>query len=420
MKKIIISILILILLCSGCFNKKDKEKDNDKKDDIIENSYIETVPESAQDFITNLDNTLILSIDEIKEYNKEIKSKTDTMFDLDNINKISKEEILKYINSYTMPSLPKYNKDEEIKISTVNEILENRNIDTIQDNENIIKGIIVNRSNLRSFPTNIHFYDEKNIEFVDNLQESELHINTPVLILHESKDKKWYFVLTKFYAGWVKEEDVALANKDDFNYFINNSSFGIITDSKVQIGNTVLDMSVKLPYVGVNERGYEFSLPIKDKDGYVDKTTIIIPRDKAHLGYLPYTKRNIYIEAFKYENVKYSWGGMDSGVDCSSYVANIYRTFGIEFPRNTSSQKDSVGEITYLNGKTIVEKKKILNTLDYPSLIYMNGHVMIYLGKKDNKDYIIHASGSDKKVVLEELTDDSMYLQSIDRVVLVK
>ena len=75
MKKILLSIMILVLLCSGCFNKDE----SDKKDDVVEKydeSYIEKIPENAKDFIKELDNTLILSTDEIKEYNEKIKSKT--------------------------------------------------------------------------------------------------------------------------------------------------------------------------------------------------------------------------------------------------------------------------------------------------------------------------------------------------------
>lgn len=417
MKKVIIIVMLCALICTGCF---EKNNDNIEKEETYDESYIEVIPEEAKDFIVNLNDEVILNYNQIQNYNQKIKSKTNTIYDLNNISNVTKEEILNYINYYKIPTLPKYDGEKEIDDSTVNEILQNRNIDAISNSNNIQKGIIINRSNLRSFPTDTHFYDEKNTKDVDNLQESELHINMPVLILHESKDKKWLFVLTYFYYGWVKSDDVAYAKDEDWEYFINNSSFGIITDYEIKIGDTTLDMSVKLPYEGINERGYKFSLPIKGDNNFVDKSTIIVSMDKAHLGYLPYTKRNIYIQAFKYYNSDYSWGGMDSGVDCSSYVANVYRTFGFELPRNTSSQKDSVGDVVSLSGKTLQEKKKMLSDMDYPSLVYMPGHVMIYLGLKDGKDYIIHASGSDGKVVLTELDLSSRYLTSIDRLVLIK
>ena len=44
---------------------------------------------------------------------------------------------------------------------------------------------------------------------------------------------------------------------------------------------------------------------------------------------------------------------------------------------------------------------------------------MLYLGQKDNKHYIIHASGTEMKVVVTELKEDSNYIKLIDRIVLI-
>ena len=409
---IILILFINIILITGCNNIKDKKI---KEKEVVEDEYIEIIPDNAIKFIENLDNSIILSTDEIKEYNKKIKEKTTFIFDLNSITNLTKEDVLNYINSYTIPKLPKYNGNNKVTQNDIKVILDNRNIEGIKNNIEIKKGIIVKRSNLKSFPTDINFFSRKGINNFDSLQETELTINTPILIVHESKDKMWNFVISPIYVGWVKNDTIALATDDDINYFINNTSFGVITEASLKIDDLILDMGVKLPYIGVSKNNYQFVIPVKGDNNYAKKKVISIPRTKAHIGYLPYTKRNVIIQAFKYEGMDYSWSGMNESVDCSSYILNVYKTFGFTFPRNTVNQRDSVGNITWLNGKTNTEKLSIISN-NKVSLIYQIGHVMLYLGTKEDKHYIIHASGDDMKIVVTDLNSRT-YLSKIDRVI---
>ena len=396
------------------------EVDNNNSDNTKPSTNTETKPNtntnSKPDNTTN-PNPVILTTAEILEYNKKIINKTDMYYDINNIKSLSKEKIEEYITTYNLPKLPKYDGDLELNSTTTQNILDNRALDNIIDLNSITKGIIVKRTNLRSFPTNIYFYDNKNKKDFDRLQETELHVNTPVLIVHESLDKEWYFVISPFYVGWVLKDDIALASDEDISYFNSNSSFAIVTTPFLEIDGTLLDMSVKLPFIETVEDGYKLILPVMGDDNYVAKKEIVVSRDVAHIGYLPYTKKNIYIQSFKYENIIYSWGGMNKGVDCSSYVSNVFRTFGFEFPRNTSSQNSSVGKITYLNGKSNYEKLNIIND-SYPALLYQPGHVMIYLGIKDNKHKIIHANVANMKVSVTDL-EGSSNLANIDKLVIV-
>ncbi len=385
-KILIIAILIIaIILIITILNLRNNKQEGNIQ--IIENAiqnnnttqindeYIETIPENAEKFINLLEqNDIILDKEEIKKYNEEIKKKADNMYDLTKIISLSKEEIQ--------------------------------------------KGIIVKRANLRSLPTDIDSNNQKNIEDFDNIQETELCVNTPVLIIHTSTDNEWNFVISPIYAGWVRKENIALATNEDYETFINNNKFGIVTEPNIEIEGTLLDMGVKLPYINVTEEGYQFLLPKKNENGYIEAKTITLDRSKAHIDYLDYTNKNVYIQAIKYEDINYSWGGKNKGVDCSSYILNIYKCFGFEFPRNTSSQNKSVGKIINLENKNINEKFEIISN-NFPCLLYQNGHVMLYLGKIDNEYYIIHASGEKMKVVIEKLTSSSSHIKLINKVVII-
>ncbi len=415
MKKII--LVIMITMCTACvFDQKLKEDPMKEKND---DSYIEVIPDNARKFIKDSDSETILTLDEIYSYNKKIQSKTDSIFELDKIQSMTSSEITNLITQYKVPSLPKYTGNGIVSDNDINQMLDNRNINDIEDKDKITKGLIVKRTNLKSFPTDVHFFDSNGVYNFDRIQETELHVNTPILIIHESKDHNYSFVIAYNYSGWVKNESFAIANDKSWEYFVNNDAFGIITEPFLEIDGTLLDMSTKLPYKGVTANGYKLVLPLKNNDGYVDQKEIIISRDKAHVGYLLYNKKNVYIQAFKYENIPYRWSGMDDGVDCSSYISNVYRTFGFMFPRNTADQNSSVGEIINLENKTNIDKLNLIEK-ESPALLFQNGHVMIYLGKVDNNNYIIHASGSDLKVVVTELNTSSSYLNKINKIVYIK
>ena len=409
MKKLIIgilSILIVTLIIFLFLNNKPLQQENNQVEETFSSEYIEVIPDNAKEYIDNMDNKILKTQDEINTLNEDIFKKSNSMYDLDSIKSMTKDEILKLINAYKLPTLPKYNGTTPVS----------SNDNEVKDNENCtIKGIIVERSNLRSFPSDIHFYETNTLNNFDMLQETELLVGTNVLILHESLDKVWNFVISPTYAGWVKKDNIAILNDKNEDLF-NSKDFIIVTDSKVTINNKVLDMSVKLPYLETNQDGYLIALPKKDKDGYLDYDKVTISRDKAHIGYLEYTKRNVIIQAFKYENTPYSWSGLDNNVDCSSYVSNIYRTFGIYFPRNTSQQNKSIGTITNLEGKSNQDKLKLIENTE-PSLLFQSGHVMLYLGKVNDKHYIIHASGDIKNLkVLVTILDNSTHLSKIYQV----
>lgn len=402
----VIYVAIIKILKINSFYNENKKSPCFKESSSNEEYYISN----------DENNELLLTLEEIEKYNYKLKSNSNKIYDL-NIKVLSKKEVTNYINSYTMPSMPKYNSGILVTSKDISQILENRNLEAIDDNVYLKKGIVVNRTNLKSFPTNIHFFNNLNDKNFDSLQESEIHVNTPVLIMNVSKDEKWLFVLTNNYIGWVNKDDIVYVDDEEFDYFTKNNSFVVITEPFLEINDILLDMSVELPYIKSTKDGYEVSLPVKGKSGKLIKKKVVIPKKYAHIGYLPYTKKNIYIQVFKYENVPYSWGGMDYGIDCSGYVSNVYHTFGFKFPRNTSDQSASLFKKISLLNKTNEEKLNIIGN-NYLALLYKKGHVVIYLGKRDNKYYVISASGSLMKVAVEQLNDLN-YLNDIYSMVIV-
>ena len=73
----------------------------------------------------------------------------------------------------------------------------------------------------------------------------------------------------------------------------------------------------------------------------------------------------------------YVWGGtnLNTGADCSGFVKSVYKSFGYNLPRSSSSQRRAGRKVSY-------------NKKQPGDLICYNGHVAIYIGKGK----IVHAS----------------------------
>ncbi len=378
-----------------------------------------TVPIKETKPTESKENNPIMTLEQIATYNKEIAKKTDALYDIENIKALSKDEILKLIEDYKMPNLPKYDNGKNVTAEQIDEILANRDIENVVSQTSLKRGLVTSRTNLRAFPTDVHFYRKQTVQNFDDLQETELSINTPVLLLHTSKDDEWQFVISPIYSGWIKKSDYAEISPKDFTYFTNPKDFAVITAPSLKIDGSLFDMGVKLPLIREDTTNLYVAIPKNESSNFSTKT-IAISKTAGQKGYLPYTKENVLYLATRYLNAPYSWGGLDNGVDCSSFIMNIYRTFGFVFPRNTSDQKTSIGKVITLNGQTAEQKLAVIGKSTVPPVLYQPGHAMLYIGLENGKPIVIHASGDALKVTKTELSKNSNYLTKIDRAIEIK
>ena len=81
-------------------------------------------------------------------------------------------------------------------------------------------------------------------------------------------------------------------------------------------------------------------------------------------------------------------------VDCSSLVGSVYRTMGLNLPRNTSKLVNMPGDVTDFTGMNREERLQAFAKLKPGSPLSMRGHIMIYLGMEEGVPYVIHSSSS--------------------------
>lgn len=375
---------------------------------------------------------LILNEDEIAEFNKKsfrkmkYKGFEGWLYDLETYPKtITGEELLNTMKSYSsgevFPSKTCYDIHAEIILKTVKkEVLCQANFDGIPDKIRVEWGMLVKREDVRAFPTDTVFAEEpKGIDF-DLFQLTVLPVGSPVAILHQSKNEKWYYIQSMIYKGWVKRDNIALAkNKKEVFDYTNSDKFLMVTESRIEtepnpfikeISNILFQMGDKIPLIEFDEipesipidnlhaqspHGcYVVKIPIKDEEGYLEFRLALIARSNDICeGYLSYTRRNIIQQAFKLLGERYGWNGMFKRRDCSQFIMNVYKTMNIIIPSYTRMQEEGAAGKSINFSGSIQKKESVLNKLQPGDVIHLKGHVVMYLGKVGENHYIIH-SGS--------------------------
>jgi hypothetical protein len=134
-------------------------------------------------------------------------------------------------------------------------------------------------------------------------------------------------------------------------------------------------------------------LPIRSADGGLAFAPALLPK---HVGsaadYLPLTRANLIRQAFKFLGERYGWGHAFNGRDCSGFVSEIYRSMGVQLPRNTGDQAVSpvFAQTRFTPADTRDARMAAVSALEVGDLIYIPGHVMMFVGRIDGQPYVIH------------------------------
>jgi len=292
-------------------------------------------------------------------------------------------------------------------------LIKNCNVNEVMDLNNISYAMTIKRTVMRTFPTYDRVFKAgDNYEF-DRFQETAVYPVEPLVILLSSKDSKWYFAQMYNYLGWIPKKDVAMSKKEEIFDYLKTEDFIVTTGKRVftnynplnlQLSEVKFDMGIRIPLASINEIGedvydqdstgnYVVKLPIRDNMGNLEfKLALIARNEDISIGYLPYTIKNIIVNAFKFLGERYGWGGMFNSRDCTSFIMDIYRTMNVKLPRNATQQgKFAIGNFYEMpETMTIVDRERLLDNLKPGTSIYVSGHVMIYVGKDNGQHYVIH------------------------------
>ena len=255
---------------------------------------------------------------------------------------------------------------------------------------NLVKyGVVTIRSNLRSFPTLTGAFETPEDTHFDMWQETAVDPGEPAIILHNNTKGNFVFVQLKSYRGWLPRNQVAVTGRATWLKYVEPKEFAIVTGRLVNIKGLSYQMGAKLPLTKGN-----LLVPGGDNQGNLVSTAVpAVFNEELHKSYLPFTRNNLLRMAFKHLGATYGWGGMENSVDCSAFVQDVYKTVGVQLPRNGDEQAVAFPGINMTNMNR-EDRIKTIKTLEPDSVLFTPSHVMLYLGEKNACPYAIHAAGS--------------------------
>ena len=229
----------------------------------------------------------------------------------------------------------------------------------------------------------------------DMFQNSTLRVGAAVKVFHVSYDNAWYYVEATNASGWVHREHIAFTTPEIEDLWVNAREYVAVTRDNVLVKNEnfceAVNLGSVLPLVSENGQDYVLAVPLQGLYG------------EAHLEHCYIEKKNavkmpLFLTADKVAQLSeqlmgnvYGWGGMYNNRDCSSTLQDLFTPFGIWLPRN-SSQQAKAGQRIMLTNLSEKEKEDRIRSLAIPfqTLLYLPGHIGLYLGQFDGKAVMLH------------------------------
>jgi hypothetical protein len=289
-----------------------------------------------------------------------------------------------------------------------NKLKKNLNQEPIKESGRILYALVVKGTDIRVFPTDEPSISTPNHYEFDRFQHSSISPGSPIGIYHFSQDKEWAYAQTHFIRGWIRIHDLAIAKErsDVVDYEEAKDRMVITGDFITVFGDTSLRQPVFLAQMGDSfpllcipggnksiNAFFVIHIPWREDNGQLTfRNGYIRAEEDVHQGFLPYTQANVARQAFKMLNHPYGWGDRLGGRDCSRFIMDLFRTFGILMPRNSKEQATVGMDLGLVEGKSNKEKQKILDqAIPLATTLRIPGHIMLYLGKDKGKHYVIHS-----------------------------
>jgi len=269
--------------------------------------------------------------------------------------------------------------------------IENSNFDKY--NSELKKAITIKNTNIRVLPTDSPmFYNPtkpgEGFPF-DYNQNSSIKINTPIFISHYSKDKAWAYMQSGTVGGWIHINDIAFVDEEFINEFKTND-YSVAVAEKFPIYDNIFREYVKVATIFPKFQDYYI---IAKKDFNNNAIITYIKINPSYVQSLPIkfnTENRIKIAKALLDE-PYGWGGLLNNRDCSSFTQDYFAPFGKFLSRNSRAQSKN-GTYHDLSKFSNEKKKEYIkkNGVPYSTLVYLRGHIMLYIGIKENEPIVIH------------------------------
>lgn len=235
----------------------------------------------------------------------------------------------------------------------------------------------------------------------DNLQDSAVWAGTPLYVFTTSKDKAWSLVLTPDnYFSWVKSSDIAYVSDEFINQWQIAAQKNMVAITETE--TPILDKHQHFQFAGFigavfplahqDNQNTAILIPVKNETNQAIIKVGLVHTNAASLMPLVASPKNLARIIAQLKNRPYGWGGAFFFNDCSQEIKSIFTPFGFWLPRNSGAQA-TLNSTLDLSSNNLDERLNALKSKGHPlmTIIYIGGHVMLYVGNKDNNDHEVEA-----------------------------
>ncbi len=270
-----------------------------------------------------------------------------------------------------------------------------------------IKAVVVRDSDVRAVPTNKPYYlSQKGYPF-DRYQNSLIFQGTPVLITHFNLDKTYAHIQSSFVYGWIKVSDLAYMRDKDIELLTKLKNYVMPIKDKIPLytdyGDFYTDARVGELFALIPQsqnasqnpqkkelKAYGF---LRDAKGYAALQSVILDEKDFFVFPKAFTSENMAYFIDTMLGQKYGWGGTLGNRDCSAFTRDSFANFGILLPRNSYAQSRYANNYVDLSSMKAKEKEDYIlkNATPFGTLIYLKGHIMLYLGAYNHQAIVAHS-----------------------------
>ena len=345
--------------------------------------------------------TLLLTAAETAALNARIAAATDTLRDLaavpDNIPGAPlARDIAAAAQDFAPEAVPDgYLAGEQLTPQRWRAIWQNCALDAVPERISVQYAVTVRRANVRLLPCGAGLYESPEETRYDALQGTVLDPGTPVRVFHTSADSVYGFICASDYCGWVRRTDIAAADREAWSRYFTPQAFAVVTAPTLRLHaeeeDLLYELGARIPLIiGGKDGTRRLGIPTRGADGQVVTKFVPLPAEGLSIGPLAPTHNNLMRRAFAPLGTAYGWGGEDGGMDCSSYVRNVYRAMGIVLPRDADAQERTLGRID-MTGLSSAQRRACVTAAPPGALLFRPGHVMLYLGTdRSGTPLVIH------------------------------
>ena len=266
--------------------------------------------------------------------------------------------------------------------------------------------VVAREAPLWCIPTRDGLYSRPVDLAFDRNQCASIHAGEGVRVLLAHPREPWLYVHTGHSVGWLRAPNLGpVLDQGRFRGHRDpNRRLVVVLDRSAPrdpIGSLVSASPVDIDVPARFRLGTNFPLLDTSAAGFLVESPgtrgpipLMLPRsDLVALGPLPFRPADVMRIALDHVGQRYGWGGRHGDYDCSRFLYDLFAVFGVPLARHSSVQARLGSRTEAIDTLDETGKREAIRAASREGivLLYMTGHIMLYLGEDGENMYAISA-----------------------------